>query len=230
MRLFIPILFCALALGACRKSTPTTSDAAPMVLAPVPDFVTNAPLIEGVSPYEPQGVVLARFDGELTDDDERQPEDNSRVDLHYIELKGGEWYSVVMWADQYDAFLMVRSPNEKQAHNDDCLDVHRTISCVTFEAPVDGNYEIRANAFDHNGKGKYVVYAYRVQPPAPAPEAADAEIPAAAQEDAPAVEADTAAQPLIEGAQVPAEGDAAAGPNAAATPTEDAAPQAPETP
>lgn len=170
MTRFTLLLFVGvLALTGCKKKQAPEQNQAGLELVQVPDFIVNAPAGKDGSRYtRPQGDLVKRFDGELTDDDQRQPEDNSRVDLLPVELAEGRWYTFVMWADNYDAFLMVETPNDKQATNDDCMDIYPTIACVTFQAPVDGTYTIRANAFDASSKnkGKYRVEVYEVaQPP-----------------------------------------------------------------
>ena len=175
MKKFSLIALIAIAtLVGCKKKSTAPEPTAVLELAAVPEFVDDQ-----LKPTD--GVVIARFDGELTDDDERQKEDNSRVDIHPIELTEGEWIHAVMWGDGFDTFLMFEPPGERGwFFNDDCESVSNTASCMRFQVPVTGTYNLRANAFDDRGKGAYLVYVYRV-PGSGAPERSSGE-PAPADE------------------------------------------------
>lgn len=204
MRRILVVLLCAFALTACKKKAP-----APVVveLQERPAFITDA--------YTPDGTIIARFDGELTNESQRKTEDNSRFNTHTITLKSGDWARFVMWGENFDTFIIVNTPNDKMAYNDDCEGIHGTISCVRFQAPVDGTYEIEANAYDAKGLGKYVVYVYQTAPdpePEEAPAADDAPSDEATNEDAPAADAEPAADaPSQGGDAAPSEQAPAAG-------------------
>lgn len=109
------------------------------------------------------GRVIAVFEGELTDDDEKRPEDGSRFDTIETTFKKDATITIRMTGDgNYDTFLMVGYPDETAAGiNDDCNDTDRNVSCVEFVANQKGTYQILANAYDHKGRGAYTIHVYQ---------------------------------------------------------------------
>lgn len=115
------------------------------------------------------GTLVALYEGELTDDDEKRPEDSSRVDTFETTFRTDASIVIRMIGDgSFDTYLMVGYPDETAAGiNDDCIDEGANVSCVDFIANQTGTYQILANAYDSKGRGAYTVYVYDTAPPSP---------------------------------------------------------------
>jgi hypothetical protein len=113
------------------------------------------------------GLVLAfpaaaqEYSGTLTTDAPTRS-DGTYYNTHTFTAEANQEVTVRMEAptDDFDTYLLVQAPNGETYENDDfgdCCDV----SQVTFNAPVDGEYEIWASAYSVDDVGDYVITVER---------------------------------------------------------------------
>lgn len=109
------------------------------------------------------GEVLAKFYGELTDDDIRRNEDNSPVDYHDIDLVEGQNVYVRMEAlTPFSTFLLIATPNRTGGYiNNNCMPGENEASCMRFTADQTGTYRLMANGAVEESRGKYVLWVFQ---------------------------------------------------------------------
>lgn len=107
--------------------------------------------------------LLQRFEGELTAESDRRPEDKTPVEHHEFELKKGDHIYVEMEAvDTFRTYLMIATPNRTGGHqNSECYPGQGLSSCVRFIADQDGPYLFMANAASPKAQGKYTLSIYK---------------------------------------------------------------------
>ncbi|PEN08775.1 hypothetical protein CRI93_03185 [Longimonas halophila] len=101
--------------------------------------------------------VAQDYSGTLTEDAPSRS-NGTPYNTHTFTAEASEEITVRMEAptDDFDTYLLVQAPNGETYENDDfgdCCDV----SQVTFNAPVDGEYEIWASAYSSGDSGDYTV-------------------------------------------------------------------------
>lgn len=109
------------------------------------------------------GEVLAEFQGELTEDDERRHEDGSPADSHNLALKEGDYVHIRMEATTpFRTYLLVSNPDNVGGYrNDDCVPGDLPTSCVRFQAEQTGTYVLIANSATEEDFGEYKLTAYK---------------------------------------------------------------------
>lgn len=98
------------------------------------------------------------FQGELTDDDPIQ--DGKPYDAFSFEAESGHEVTVTMTADDFDTYLIVRSPTGQEWSNDDFGSTR--VSQVTYTVVSPGTYTIWATAFSDSGRGAYEIHVSEV--------------------------------------------------------------------
>lgn len=93
------------------------------------------------------------FSGVLDDQDSMQQ--GKPYDEYIVEVDQGDEVTVTMTAQEFDTYLIVRSPSGREWTNDDFGDT-RT-SQVQFNATTSGRYVIWATAYSDSGRGAYEV-------------------------------------------------------------------------
>lgn len=110
------------------------------------------------------------IEGELTDTDPRD-ENAALYDDYSIVLKRGDRVAVALDADDFDTMLRIGRTDaddfEELAANDDAPG-HGLNSRITFGAPEDGTFVVRASALSSSGRGAYVLRVETAPPPAAA--------------------------------------------------------------
>ena len=145
LRLLLLSLLCALAIGCKRKAN-------------TEDHVETEE--QRVDPRF--GPIQHHFVGELTEEADRRPEDNSPVDIYDIEVEEGQIVHVYMEGlEAFGTYLMIATPSRTGGkRNQNCLPGVDNISCIRFKAEETGLYRIYANSYDENNFGRYVLNVF----------------------------------------------------------------------
>lgn len=94
------------------------------------------------------------FQGVLTDSDPVR-EGGRAYDSYPLDVREGDEVTVTMTADDFDTYLVVRSPAGQEWTNDDFGSTR--VSQVTFRAAERGSYTVIATAYSSSGRGSYEV-------------------------------------------------------------------------
>lgn len=100
------------------------------------------------------------FQGTLTDNDPTRDGDTP-VDTYSTDVRDGDEVTVTMTADDFDTYLIVRSPGGQEWSNDDFGSTR--VSQVTFRATEAGRYTVLATAYSSSGRGDYEVLVASVR-------------------------------------------------------------------
>lgn len=76
-----------------------------------------------------------------------------------VEARAGERIVVVMTTDDFDPYLIVRSPTGAQTENDDCTPGDRTRACVDWTADTTGTYRVIATSYGVGETGRFALVA-----------------------------------------------------------------------
>lgn len=76
-------------------------------------------------------------------------------DAYTVSVEDGNQFTVTMTSQEFDTYLIVKSPSGQQWTNDDFGST--SVSQVDFNAPMTGEYTIWATAFSDSGRGSYEV-------------------------------------------------------------------------
>jgi CHAT domain-containing protein len=97
--------------------------------------------------------VLLQIDGVLTENDPKL-DDGSLYDEHFFQGQAGQIIKITLESDAFDTYLLLsNSLGEQIAENDDSR--IGTNAQIVIQLPMDGQYQIFANAYDATGRGAY---------------------------------------------------------------------------
>lgn len=149
-----------LAVVACLLAAPAFAQGEVVRLEDVPPPSPRAARVsmDGVESGDVGPMGPPDFEGVLTDND---PVQNGKpYDAFPLEVAAGREVTVTMSADDFDTYLIVKSPGGEEWQNDDFGSTR--VSQVTFTAAARGTYTIWATAFSESGRGTYEVHVSSV--------------------------------------------------------------------
>lgn len=123
----------------------------PMAIAQPPP--PPAALMTPAPPGRAEATTPPDFVGVLEETDPRH--NGKPYDAFSFEAEAGNEVTVTMTSNQFDTYLIVRSPSGQEWTNDDFGSTNT--SQVSFTASMGGSYTIWATAFGESGRGDYEV-------------------------------------------------------------------------
>lgn len=108
-------------------------------------------------PAIPSGKILLDKQGELITGDKILPTDNSLYDEYTFEGKKDQKISIKAESKDFDTYLAIFTPAGDLLAEHDDISEQDSNSAISVTLPADGNYRLIINAYDKDGKGKYIL-------------------------------------------------------------------------
>ncbi|GAB4160245.1 MAG: hypothetical protein Fur0046_39420 [Cyanobacteria bacterium J069] len=108
-------------------------------------------------PTQPSARVLLQVEGSLGPNSLIWQEDNSPYQEYSLNGQAGQTVTITMESIEFDTYLILLDANGRVVGQNDDESTSSTNSQLTVTLPSTGTYRIIANAYDRNGRGRYVL-------------------------------------------------------------------------
>ena len=114
--------------------------------------VETPPLI---TPVDPTTVFDHTYEGELTENDPRHPNDNSPIDDYFFTSPAGATISLTLSSSAFDPYLILLGPEGRVIQQNDDSGPGDMTSRIERVAESEGAYRVVANTARASGRGPY---------------------------------------------------------------------------
>ncbi len=108
------------------------------------------------SPSTAAGVLL-REQGQLDINSPVLQDDNSLYQDYSFQGTGGQTVTITMESNDFDTYLILLDSDGQVIQQNDDATPNSTNSVITVTLPQSGTYRVIANAYDRNGRGRYIL-------------------------------------------------------------------------
>ena len=137
---------------------PTASPTPEATPTPEPSVPTPTPTPSPAESPTPQpGATLLNQQGELQTGDSVLASDGSLYDEYTFDGKEGQQITITLESSEFDTYLAVFTPDNKLLQEHDDINQNNPNSQITVTLPASGTYRVIVNAYDSQGKGKYLL-------------------------------------------------------------------------
>lgn len=119
--------------------------------------ITGAGSGTATTPPSPNTRVLLQVEGSLGPNSLVWAEDNSLYQEYALDGRAGQTVTITMESIEFDTYLILLDANGRVVGQNDDESPTSTNSRLTVTLPRTGTYRIIANAYDRNGRGRYVL-------------------------------------------------------------------------
>jgi S1-C subfamily serine protease len=105
----------------------------------------------------PSARVLLQVEGSLGPNSLIWAEDNSPYQEYALDGRAGQTVTITMESIEFDTYIILLDSNGRVVGQNDDESTSSTNSQLTVTLPRTGTYRIIANAYDRNGRGRYVL-------------------------------------------------------------------------